>query len=62
MEILVALVTTAAATRALVLVLVHSALKARDFATTLGNAMAVAVLKNVVTPPPMLSNEPSDCY
>ena len=60
MEILVALVTTAAVI--MVMVLVHSALKARDFATTLGNAMAVAVLKNVVIPPPMLSKEPSDCY
>ena len=59
MEILVALVTTAAVTRVLV-VLVH-ALRTRDFATTLGNAMAVAVLKNVVISPPMLSNEPSDC-
>ena len=61
MEILVALVTTAAAIMVLV-VLVHSALKARDFAAALGNAMAVAVLKNVVISPPMSSNEPSDCY
>ena len=60
MEILVALVTTAAAIMVLV-VLVH-VLRTRDFATTLGNAMAVAVLKNVVIPPPMLSYEPSDCY
>ena len=52
MEILVALVTTAAVTRVLV-VLVHSALKTRVFATAGGNAMAVAVLKNVVIPPPL---------
>ena len=55
-EILVAPVTTAAAV--MVLVKVHSVLKARDFMTKLGDAVLVAVLKHVAIPPPHLHQLP----